>query len=463
MTTRTGGTADQTYTWDDEGHLATATEAGTTTDYVYDTDGNRLLATGSDDTATLYLPEGNELHLNPDGTVTGTRYYTHDGETVAVRTPDSPVHFLVSDHQGTAMLAVSLAVGQAVIRRKQLPFGAPRPKTPTGTAPDFPGTRGFVGGTLDDTGLTHIGAREYDPALGAFISPDPLLDPANPLQANAYAYANNTPVTASDPTGEMLYDEVTKKGFGNNKVRKSWYRNQGYTNSRGHTTSKYRALVRHNTRSFNSYWAQTRAQQARAQEERYRLDSMKRAQLLAAAKAKAEWRKKENNKSSILGGILNALPLPAETKAAIALAAPVGRYMASEGWKHVNVGLSACFMGCANVNFQGGTFSFTYSGGVTVDTPKGSRALVKGKGGAFLGATVNWNTAEVSDQKIQMASVTGADGWYGGTSGWGQRTSGGNYYNYGWAGGLGVAAQGPTLGGWAWDLSDGLRWVGPTS
>ncbi|MFW6725206.1 RHS repeat domain-containing protein [Streptomyces sp. MAR4 CNY-716] len=307
MTTRSGGTADHTYTWDDEGHLATATEAGTTTDYVYDTDGNRLLAKASDNTATLYLPEGNELRLNADGSVTGTRYYAHDGETVAVRTPGSPMHFLVSDHQGTAMLAVSLAAGQAIIRRKQLPFGAPRPTTSAGTEPDFPGTKGFVGGTLDDTGLTHIGAREYDPTLGAFISPDPLLDPANPLQANAYAYANNTPVTASDPTGEMLYDEVTKHGYGNNKVRKSWYRKQGYTNSRGHVTYKYRALVRHNTRSFNSYWAQTRAQQARAQEERYRLDSMKRDQLLAAAKAKAEWRKKENNKSSILGGIGGAL------------------------------------------------------------------------------------------------------------------------------------------------------------
>ncbi|MFW6695783.1 RHS repeat-associated core domain-containing protein [Streptomyces sp. MAR4 CNX-425] len=210
MTTRTGGTADQTYTWDAEGHLAAAT-----TDYVYDTDGNRLLATSSDNTATLYLPEGNELRLNPDGSVTGTRYYAHDDETVAVRNPGSPLHFVVSDHQGTAMLAVSLAVGQAVIRRKQLPFGAPRPTTGTGTGPDFPGTKGFVGGTLDDTDLTHIGAREYDPTLGAFISPDPLLDPANPLQANAYTYANNTPVTATDPTGEMLYDEVTKHGYGN--------------------------------------------------------------------------------------------------------------------------------------------------------------------------------------------------------------------------------------------------------
>ncbi|MEO3840402.1 RHS repeat-associated core domain-containing protein [Streptomyces sp. B22F1] len=201
------------------------------------------------------------------------------------------MHFLVSDHQGTAMLAVSLAAGQAVIRRKQLPFGAPRPTTPTGTAPDFPGTKGFVGGTLDATGLTHIGAREYVPTLGAFISPDPLLDPANPLQANAYTYANNTPVTASDPTGEMLYDEVTKKGFGNNKVRKSWYRIQGYTNSRGNVTNKYRTLVRHNTRSFNSYWRQVRAAEA-----------VRQAEIAAQRKIQEAMRRLERNIQNILGG-----------------------------------------------------------------------------------------------------------------------------------------------------------------
>ncbi|WP_253911640.1 RHS repeat-associated core domain-containing protein [Streptomyces sp. CNQ-509] len=178
------------------------------------------------------------------------------------------------------------------------PLRRPRPTTPTGTAPDFPGTapdfpgtKGFVGGTLDATGLTHIGAREYDPTLGAFISPDPLLDPANPLQANAYTYANNTPVTASDPTGEMLYDEVTKKGFGNNKVRKSWYRIQGYTNSRGNVTNKYRTLVRHNTRSFNSYWRQVRAAEA-----------VRQAEIAAQRKIQEAMRRLERNIQNILGG-----------------------------------------------------------------------------------------------------------------------------------------------------------------
>ncbi|MGW4214795.1 RHS repeat-associated core domain-containing protein [Lentzea sp. NPDC004789] len=61
--------------------------------------------------------------------------------------------------------------------------------------------KGFVGGTLDNTGLTHIGAREYDPAIGRFVSVDPVMDIADPQQWNGYAYANNPPITYSDPTG----------------------------------------------------------------------------------------------------------------------------------------------------------------------------------------------------------------------------------------------------------------------
>jgi RHS repeat-associated protein len=88
-----------------------------------------------------------------------------------------------------------------VTRRKQTPFGQNR-----GAAPAWPTERGFVGGTNDATGLVHLGAREYDPALGRFISVDPLIDTADPQQMNGYAYANNSPVTSSDPTGLIEKD-----------------------------------------------------------------------------------------------------------------------------------------------------------------------------------------------------------------------------------------------------------------
>ncbi|GGP97540.1 hypothetical protein GCM10010266_21020 [Streptomyces griseomycini] len=60
------------------------------------------------------------------------------------------------------------------------------------------------GGTTDEpTGLTHLGAREYDPAIGRFISVDPMTDVAESQTMNPYAYANNSPVTYSDPSGQF--------------------------------------------------------------------------------------------------------------------------------------------------------------------------------------------------------------------------------------------------------------------
>jgi RHS repeat-associated protein len=59
-----------------------------------------------------------------------------------------------------------------------------------------------VGGTADGTtGFTDLGAREYDPVTGRFLSADPVQDPTNPQQLNGYAYANNNPETSSDPSG----------------------------------------------------------------------------------------------------------------------------------------------------------------------------------------------------------------------------------------------------------------------
>ncbi|WKV76280.1 RHS repeat-associated core domain-containing protein [Streptomyces sp. PCS3-D2] len=88
-----------------------------------------------------------------------------------------------------------------VQRRTAKPFGEDR-----GTAPAaWPGERGFVGGTQDKTtGLTHLGAREYDPLIGRFISVDPLMVVDDPRQHNGYQYGNNSPLTEWDPTGEAL-------------------------------------------------------------------------------------------------------------------------------------------------------------------------------------------------------------------------------------------------------------------
>jgi RHS repeat-associated protein len=182
-----------------EGSLEKVTEADkTTTEYLNDADGNRLIrrdATGT----TLYLGE-TELRLDKaSGDVSATRYYSHGGETVAVRTA-AGLSWIAGDHNGTANVQVDAAT-QVVTRRQLKPFGEDRGQS----SPAWVGERGFVGGIEDPTGLTHLGAREYDPSTGRFVSVDPLVDINDPQQINGYAYSSNNPVTFADPDGKFFF------------------------------------------------------------------------------------------------------------------------------------------------------------------------------------------------------------------------------------------------------------------
>ncbi|CNE28938.1 Cell wall-associated polypeptide CWBP200 [Mycobacterium tuberculosis] len=190
-------TSTQTLEWNTEGELTKVTENGNDETYIYDASGNRLIRKDPTGT-TLYLPGGTELRaLNGASTATGTRYYGFAGQTIAMRTSDGAVTYLASDHQGTAQIAVD-AASQATTVRRFTPFGSIRGMDDDAT---WPGEKGFVGGTQDSTGLTHLGAREYDPDTGRFISVDPLMDQGDPQQMNGYAYSNNSPITHADPAG----------------------------------------------------------------------------------------------------------------------------------------------------------------------------------------------------------------------------------------------------------------------
>jgi RHS repeat-associated protein len=182
-------------TWDPLGHLESITAGGEVTEFFYDADGNRILRDGPDG-LTAFIP-GMELH-QPAGTstVTATRYIDLPGGVTYVETTGEPPQYQISDHHGTGTLSIDPDTGAAEHRRLD-PYGNPR-----GTPPaDWIGDLGFVGGTLDLTGYTHLGAREYDPRNGRFISLDPIMDLADPQQMHGYAYANNNPITYADPTG----------------------------------------------------------------------------------------------------------------------------------------------------------------------------------------------------------------------------------------------------------------------
>ncbi|MGY4393647.1 RHS repeat-associated core domain-containing protein [Streptomyces sp. TE12347] len=236
-------TSDQILTWNTEGRLAQvadtvkngATTTTKTTDYLYDTSGNRLIGHTLDtakpaaENWTLYLGT-TELNLVKGAAkATATRYYPLGATATAVRTDDNKVTFQVNDHHGTAELNIDATTG-ALNQRRTTPFGGTR-----GTAPTtWSGTRGFLGGVNEATGLTHLGARDYDPTTGRFISADPLFDATDPQSLAAYTYSDNNPLRYSDPSGLAL--EECASGM---------YRCQGGTKVLGEGP-RYQAIVAQN-------------------------------------------------------------------------------------------------------------------------------------------------------------------------------------------------------------------------
>lgn len=199
-----GATPDQSLQWTSEQKLESNTANGVKTTYVYDADGNRILEdspTGS----TLYLGE-TELTTDSVGLITrASRAYGQAGAPTVVRTTTNQsttghkLNVLLTDHLGTAHTTVEAGGTQPVTRRAVKPYGEFRGAKPA----NWPNKRGYLGVGIDDTttGLTHIGAREYDQNTGRFLSADPIIDTTDPLQMNGYTYANGNPVSKSDPTG----------------------------------------------------------------------------------------------------------------------------------------------------------------------------------------------------------------------------------------------------------------------
>ncbi|MFI0999795.1 RHS repeat domain-containing protein [Streptomyces galbus] len=191
------GAAKQSFVWDSEGNLASVTRGSSVTEYLYDADGKRLISRVPGGSSTLYLGATEITWTKATGKVTARRYYDLGGAS-AVRQDDGTLSFVIGDHHNTGELAVDAAT-QTMVQRRNLPFGGARGSTPP--AGSWPGTKGFVGGTQDPTGLTHLGAREYDPDTGRFLSADAAVDPSDPQQLNGYAYGHNNPLRRSDPTG----------------------------------------------------------------------------------------------------------------------------------------------------------------------------------------------------------------------------------------------------------------------
>ena len=134
--------------------------------------------------------------------------------TSSTATPTSALEYLHGDHLGS-LAAATDASGASLLSLAHDPFGTRRKSDWTAALPAADAAslaegqdggrsrHGFTGHeTLDRTGFIHMGGRLYDPRIGRFLSPDPIIsEPWSGQGWNLYSYVGNSPVSRTDPSG----------------------------------------------------------------------------------------------------------------------------------------------------------------------------------------------------------------------------------------------------------------------
>lgn len=135
---------------------------------------------------------------------------------------DPEERYLITDAVGsTEVIADNL--GQVLERYRYDAWGRPRSPVSLASLTDSQwfnlnrlektSGKGFSGhNTLDEIGLVHMGGRIYDPTLGRFLSADPIVKGLGNVESyNRYAYALNSPLNYTDPSGYSWLSKAWKK------------------------------------------------------------------------------------------------------------------------------------------------------------------------------------------------------------------------------------------------------------
>ena len=181
-----------------------------------------------------YLSGGSDISIErvSDGTSTSVRHYLNvNGKAVAVDTTFESTDITTSryfhhDRLGS-VVAVSDEEGDVIDRYTYDVWGGRR-SLPASTDPILSSalaavghSRGFTGHEmLDSLELIHMNGRIYNPALGRFMSPDPIVqNPANVQNYNRYSYIQNNPTGGVDPSG--YYSQHWRWEAANKSYRRS--------------------------------------------------------------------------------------------------------------------------------------------------------------------------------------------------------------------------------------------------
>ena len=180
-------------------------------DLIYGPHQERIQRVDNDGRTTTYAALGIYEEIDDHGIVDKihligdiAHYITQDG-------PDDGVYtYPHRDHQGSVMAVSEEVVASAADIRWQShdAWGQRREQHWAGATlgTDYipeDSARGYTDHEhLDNVGLIHMNGRVYDPVLGRFLSPDPLVQaPHNTQSYNRYAYVFNNPLSFVDPTG----------------------------------------------------------------------------------------------------------------------------------------------------------------------------------------------------------------------------------------------------------------------
>ena len=187
---------------------STITQSTGTVTLAYDGDQQRIRKT-TPEAETLYLGDLYQRVTTVAPASTAHAYYIHAPErVVAVVTlggPQAGTLYVHVDHLGSVD-ALTDASGGVVEHRSYDPFGQrrnpvwgqPVPATFASTT-----TVGFTGQESDDElGLVNFKGRMYDPAVGRFLTTDPIVgEPWSGQSWNPYSYVVNNPLNYVDPSG----------------------------------------------------------------------------------------------------------------------------------------------------------------------------------------------------------------------------------------------------------------------
>jgi RHS repeat-associated protein len=207
LTGLSGSGLAESFAYDQANRLTGATINGATTTDAYDGDGLRVGQT-SGGTTTTYVNDVNRSL--PVVLSDGARTYVYGLGLAYSVDSSNTLQVYHTDGLGSVR-ALTDGSGNVIQTYQTDAFGNPLSTPGTQGAAGQP--FGFTGQQQDPTGLVYLRARSYFPALGRFMTRDPVAgNPADPLSLNRYSYVRNDPTTLTDPSGTTPTNKALRGG-----------------------------------------------------------------------------------------------------------------------------------------------------------------------------------------------------------------------------------------------------------